>query len=54
MVRDFDHLLGLKEVDKVVKYKNAVKPIDMFFCDGDPDQNPRLPKTYVAIHYFKK
>ena len=29
--RDFDYLLGLKEFDKVVKHKNAVKPIGMFF-----------------------
>ena len=54
MVRDFDHLLGLKEVDKVVKHKNAVKPIGMFFCDEDPDENPKLRKTDVTIHYFKK
>ena len=29
--RDFDHLLGLKEFDEVVKHENAIKPIGMFF-----------------------
>ena len=54
--RDFDHLLGIKEFDKVVKHENAVKPIDMFFLDGGPDENPRFPKTLdVAIQqHFKK
>ena len=27
----FDHLLGLKEFDTVLKHENAVKPIGMFF-----------------------
>ena len=45
--REFDHLLGLKEFDKVVK------PICMYFCDGGPDENPRFPKTMnVAIQHF--
>ena len=27
----------------------------MFFCDGDPDENPRFPKTLnVAIKHYKK
>ena len=54
-VRDFDHLLGLKEFNKVVKHENAVKPIGMSFCDGGPDENPRIPKTLdVTIQHFKK
>ena len=45
----------LKEVDKVVKLDNTVKLIGMFFCDGDPDENPRFPKTLnVAIKHYKK
>ena len=48
--RDFDHLLGLKEFDEVVKHENAIKPIGIFFCDGGRDENPRFPKTLgVAI-----
>ena len=48
--RDFDYLLGLKELDNFVKHKNAVKTIGMFFCDGGPDENPRFSKTLdVAI-----
>ena len=54
-VRDFDHLLGLKEFNKVVKHENAVKPIDMFFCDGGPDKNQRFLKTLdIATQHFKK
>ena len=52
---DFDHLLELKEFDKVVKHENAVKPIGMFFGDGSPDENPRFPKTLDAVMvHFKK
>ena len=53
--RDFDHLLGLQQFHEIVKFENAVKPIGMIFCDGGPDENPRLPKTLdVAIQHFKK
>ena len=53
--RDFDHLLGLKEFDKVVKHENAAKPIGMFFCDRGPNENPRFPQTLdVAIQHFEK
>ena len=43
--RDFDRLL-----EQVVKHKNAVKSISMFFCDGGPDENPRFPK-YLTLPY---
>ena len=47
--------MRLKEFNKVVKHENAVKPIGMFFCNGDPDKNPRFPKTLdVAIQHFKE
>ena len=53
--RDIDHLLGLKEFNKVVTHENAVKTIGMSFCNGDPDENPIFPKTLdVAIQHFKK
>ena len=29
--RYFDHLLGLKKFDKVIKHESAVKPIGIFF-----------------------
>ena len=32
LFRDFDHLLGLKEFDKVDNHENAVKPTGIF-CD---------------------
>ena len=35
--------------------KMLLNLIGMFYCDGDPDENPRFPKALnVAIQHFKK
>ena len=53
--RDFDQLLGLKELDKVVKHGNSITPTSIFFWDGGPDENPRFPKILgIAIQHFRK
>ena len=48
--RDFDHLLELKEFDKVVKPENDVKPIGMFFCDVGPDESQNFHK-HLTLPY---
>ena len=45
--------LGLKELDKVVKHKNAVKPIGMLFCDGGPGENPRFRHHFYVLALLK-
>jgi len=52
--RDIEHLLTLKEFDKLTKTESGeIKPVWFTTVDGGPDENPRFQKTIdVAIHHF--
>ncbi len=53
---DFDRLPKLKEFEKVAYDDTGeIKAIVIITVDGDPDEDPRFPKTLVAsIRKFKK